>query len=80
LRAAVQATRPGGWVIAGTYAGPPDTLSQLLVDLRTVRSGGHPWRGDDLVAEIAGHGLAGAHEVERTWPSPVRLFAGRRPD
>lgn len=80
LGAAARAARPGGWVIAGTYAGPPDSLSQLIVDLRTVRSGGHPWRGDDLVAEIAAGGLACAHEVERTWPGPVRLFAGRRPD
>jgi 2-polyprenyl-3-methyl-5-hydroxy-6-metoxy-1,4-benzoquinol methylase len=79
LSAAAHATRPGGWVIAGTYAGPADPLSQLLVDLRTVRSGGHPWRGDDLVGEIAGHGLTDAHEVERTWPGPVRLFAGRSP-
>ena len=80
LSAAARATRPGGWVIAGTYAGPGDPVAQLLVDLRTVRSGGHPWQGADLVAAIAGHGLTAAHEVERTWPGPVRLFAGRRPD
>jgi SAM-dependent methyltransferase len=78
MTAAARALRPGGWLIPGTYAGPPDRLSGLLVDLRTVRSGGHPWRSDELVAEIASHGLADAHEVERTWTAPVRLYAGRR--
>jgi SAM-dependent methyltransferase len=78
MAAAARALRPGGWLIPGTYAGPPDPLSNLLVDLRTVRSGGHPWRTDELVAEIASHGLEDAHEVERTWSGPVRLFAGRR--
>jgi SAM-dependent methyltransferase len=78
MAVAAGALRPGGWLLPGTYAGPPDPLSQLLVDLRTVRSGGHPWRADELVAEIASHGFADAHEAERTWQAPVRLFAGRR--
>jgi SAM-dependent methyltransferase len=78
MTAAVRALRPGGWLLAGTYAGPPDPLSQLLLDLRTVRSGGHPWRADDLSAEIASHGLVDVGEAERTWSGPVRLYAGRR--
>lgn len=80
LQSALRALRPGGWVLPGTYAGPPDRLSELLVDLRTVRSGGHPWRADELLAEIASHGFEDAREVERTWAAPVRLYAGRRPD
>ena len=28
--------------------GPPDPLAELLTDLRTVRSGGYPWRGEEL--------------------------------
>lgn len=79
VTAGVRALRPGGWLIAGTYAGPPDRLSALLIDLRTVRSGGHPWRTEELVAELASHGLEDAREAERTWAGPVRLFAGRRP-
>jgi SAM-dependent methyltransferase len=78
MAAAVGSLRPGGWLLPGIYAGPPDPLSQLLLDLRTVRSGGHPWRADELIGEIASHGYADAHEAERTWQSPVRLFAGRR--
>ena len=78
VEAAVAALRPGGWLLPGTFAGPPDPLSRLLVDLRTVRAGGHPWDGADLVAEIASHGLHDAHEVPRTWTAPVRLYAARR--
>jgi SAM-dependent methyltransferase len=79
MGAARRALRPGGWLLPGAYAGPPDPLSQLLIDLRTVRSGGHAWQSDELVAEIARHGFADAHEAERTWNAPVRLFAGRQP-
>jgi 2-polyprenyl-3-methyl-5-hydroxy-6-metoxy-1,4-benzoquinol methylase len=78
MAAAVAALRPGGWLLPGTFAGPPDALSRLLVDLRTVRAGGHPWDGADLVDEMTRHGVDDAHEVERTWTAPVRLYAGRR--
>ena len=78
MAAAARALRPGGWLIPGMYAGSPDSLSQLLIDLRTVRSGGHPWQADELIAVLAKHGLADPREAERTWSAPVRLFAGRR--
>jgi SAM-dependent methyltransferase len=79
MTVARRALRPGGWLLPGTYAGPPDELSQLLIDLRTVRSGGHAWSSEELVGEIARHGFEDAHEAERTWNAPVRLFAGRLP-
>jgi len=78
MAAAARSLRPGGWLLPGTFTGPDDRLSRLLTDLRTVRSGGHPWRPEELVAAIAGAGLADAMEVPRTWPAPVRLYAGRR--
>jgi SAM-dependent methyltransferase len=73
-----RALRPGGWLLPGAYGGPPDRVSQLVVDLRTVRSGGHPWDGDDLVAVLAAADLDAPHEVRRSWQAPVRLFAARR--
>ena len=79
VEAAATALRPGGWLLPGTFAGPPDPLSRRLVDLRTGRAGGHPWDGADLVGELASHGLQDAHEVPRTWSAPVRLYAARRP-
>jgi SAM-dependent methyltransferase len=79
LDACTRALRPGGWVLPGTFAGPPDRLSQLLLDVRTVRAGGHPWREDELLAVVAGAGFTDVCEVPRTWAAPVRLYAGRRP-
>jgi hypothetical protein len=59
------------------FAGPPDRLSQLLLDLRTVRSGGHPWSPEEIVDLMTSAGFGEAREVARTWAAPVRLFAGR---
>jgi SAM-dependent methyltransferase len=78
LRRSHGALRPGGWVLPGTFAGPDDRLSQLLVDLRIVRSGGHPWETGELLTLMAEAGFDRPHEVERAWPAPLRLFAGRR--
>ena len=79
IAAAARALKPGGWLLPGLYGGPSDALGQLIADLRTVRSGGHVWGIDELVGELARQGLTAAHEVEREWHSPVRLFAARRP-
>ena len=76
--ACTRALRPGGWLLPGTFAGPGDRLSQMLVDLRTVCSGGHPWQPDELVELLSAHGLLDAQEVPRTWTAPVRLYAARR--
>ena len=78
LRSCVAALRPGGWLLPGVFSGPGDRLSELLTDLRTVRSGGHPWRAAELLATLDGAGLADPQEVDRRWATPVRLFAGRR--
>lgn len=75
-----QALRPGGWLLPGAFAGPPDHLSQLLVDLRTARCGGRSWPADELLALLADAGFAVPAEVPRTWAAPVRLFAARRPE
>ena len=79
LAAACRALRPGGWLLLGTFAGPGDPLSQLLTDLRTVRCGGHPWRPAELVDLIGSTGLTDAREIDRSWPAPVRLYAGHQP-
>lgn len=80
IAAAARALRPGGWLLAGTFAGPDERLAGMLVDLRTVRSGGRPWRGPDIHQVLTDHGLLDAHEVPRTWAAPVRLHVGRRGD
>lgn len=79
LAAVHDALKPGGWLIAGTFApAGPDRLSGLLMDLRTVRSGGHPWTAEDLLPLMAAAGYRETHQVPRSWAAPVHLFLGRR--
>jgi hypothetical protein len=78
VNAAVRSLKPGGWLLPGTFTGPGDRLSELLTDLRTVRSGGHPWRPEEIIDLMATAGLADAQEIPRSWPAPVRLYAGLR--
>jgi SAM-dependent methyltransferase len=79
LDAVLRTLRPGGWALAGVFAGPPgDRLAELMMDLRTVRSGGHPWRPDELAAALTDAGLSDAAEVPRGWAAPVRLVAARK--
>jgi len=78
MDAAARSLKPGGWLLPGTFTGPGDRLSELLTDLRTVRSGGHPWRPEEIIDLMATAGLADAQEIPRTWPAPVRLYAGLR--
>jgi SAM-dependent methyltransferase len=80
IERARDALRPGGWVLPGTFAGPDEPLAQLLADLRILRSGGHPWTPEEARTMLVAAGLTEVCEVERTWPGPVRLFAGRRPE
>jgi precorrin-6B methylase 2 len=79
LPAVRSALRPGGALAVGLYGGPPEPLAQALTDLRTVRGGGHPWDGPDLVAVLASAGFEGVREIERTWHAPVRLVLANRP-
>ena len=71
--------KPGGWLIAGTFAAAgPDRLSELLMDLRTVRSGGKPWTATDLLPLLDAAGYQDTQPIPRTWAAPVHLFLGRR--
>lgn len=79
LEAAHRSLRPGGVVLPGTFTGPPGDLGQLLTDLRTVRSGGHPWSSEEILAMMSAAGFQDPREVPRSWPAPVRLHSARRP-
>lgn len=73
LAVARRALRPGGVVIPGTFNLAPDALGQMLIDLRTLRSGGHPWRPTELCDLLTSTGYADARHLERTWSAPVEL-------
>jgi hypothetical protein len=76
---AVGAMRPGAQIVLGGYAGPDDPIAGALGDLRTIRSGGALLNSSDARALLEGAGLVDVHEVDRTWPAPIELTAGRRP-
>jgi Rieske Fe-S protein len=75
---AVAAMRPGAQIVLGRYAGPDDRIAGALGDLRTIRSGGTLLNGSDTRALLERAGLVDVHEVDRTWPAPIGLTAGRR--
>lgn len=74
LDATRRALRRDGIVLPGTFNQSPDPLGQMLVDLRTLRSGGHPWRPAGLCELLTAHGFEAARHLERTWPAPVELY------
>jgi SAM-dependent methyltransferase len=78
LRGTSGALRPGGWLLPGTFPGPGPSLGERLMTIRTLRSGGHPWTADELCARLTDLGLSEVRELDRTWPTPVRLYAGRK--
>ena len=55
------------------------TLAQALIDLRTLRSGGHPWRPAELISLLAAHEFRAARHQPRSWPAPVELYTAERP-
>ena len=78
LKHTFAALKPGGRIVFGLYAGPPDPLAQRLVALRTIRSGGHNATSDELVAALDAAGFEDARELERRWASPVRLIVAQK--
>lgn len=79
VSAAVRALKPGGWLVPGTFAAPDDRLSQLLLELRTLRAGGHPWAHEEILDLLVEADLLEVVAVPRTWAAPVLLYGGRRP-
>jgi precorrin-6B methylase 2 len=75
---AIAAMRPGAQIVLGRYAGPNDPVAGALGNLRTIRSGGTLLNGSDTRALLQGAGLLDVHDVDRRWPAPIELTAGRR--
>jgi protein-L-isoaspartate O-methyltransferase len=73
------ALRPGGAMVFGLFAGPPDPLATTLTDLRVVRSGGRPWSLDEAADLLGAAGYGDVQAIERTWQAPLQMAVGRRP-
>jgi SAM-dependent methyltransferase len=73
------ALRPGGWLLFGRFAGPPEPLADAVTRLRVVRSGGTVAGAEEVGLLMDAAGLVDVREVPRTWHAPVGFIAGRRP-
>ncbi len=71
-----RAMAPGGWLVVGLFAIPPEPLPGAVARLRTVRGGGHPWVPDDMVQLMQ---QAGFVDVECPPPTGMVRVIGRRP-
>ena len=63
----VRALRPGGWLVLGRMAPPPDPVAQAASALRTIRGGGADFATPRLVSALEAAGCA-----ERRGPAPHR--------
>ena len=73
-----RALAPGGWLIIGLYLQPSDKLGRALMNLRIVRSGGHPWTTKELEDRLQALGF---DQIEALSPLPSIMFVlGHRPD
>jgi 2-polyprenyl-3-methyl-5-hydroxy-6-metoxy-1,4-benzoquinol methylase len=78
VRRAVATMRAGAEIVLARYTGSDDPLVTALGDLRTIRSGGTLLGPADTHALLEDAGLVDIREIERTWPAPLGLTAGRR--
>ena len=67
---------PGGWLIFGTNAPPPDPLQAALTTLRNVRSGGYSWTPREVEERLRASDF---QKVESFSPGdPILFVIGRR--
>ena len=75
----VRALRPGGWLVLGRMAPPPDPVAQAASALRTIRGGGADFAAARLVSALEAAGCADAGALPRRGPAPMEFIAGQRP-
>ena len=74
-----RALRPGGWLVLGRMAPPPDPLAQAVSTLRTIRSGGADFDAKRLVTALEAVGCTAVRVVPRQGPAPMEYVIGQRP-
>jgi SAM-dependent methyltransferase len=73
-----RALRPGGWLVLGRMAPPPDPLAQAVSSLRTIRGGGADFDTKRLVAALEAAGCTAVRVVPRQGPAPMEYVIGRK--
>jgi SAM-dependent methyltransferase len=74
-----QAVRPGGWLVLGRMAPPPDPLAQATFALRTIRSGGAEFDTKRLIASLETAGCTAVRVLPRLGAAPLEYVIGQRP-
>lgn len=73
-----RALRPGGWLVLGRVAAPPDPLAQAVSALRTIRGGGADFDAKRLAAALESAGCTAVRVVPRQSPVPMEYVIGQR--
>ena len=75
----VRSLRPGGWLVLGRMAPPPDPVAQAASALRTIRGGGADFTAARLASALEAAGCADVAALPRTGPAPMEFIVGQRP-
>jgi predicted O-methyltransferase YrrM len=75
----VRSLRPGGWLVLGRMAPPPDPVAQAASALRTIRGGGADFAAPRLASALEAAGCASVGALPRTGPAPMEFIVGQRP-
>jgi SAM-dependent methyltransferase len=73
-----RALRPGGWLVLGRMASPPDPLAQAVTTLRLIRGGGADFDARRLAAALEAVGCMAVRVVPRQGPAPMEYVIGQR--
>jgi SAM-dependent methyltransferase len=74
-----RAIRPGGWLVLGRMAPPPDPVAEATSALRSIRSGGADFDAKRLTEALEAAGFCSAHALPRLGPAPMEYVIGQRP-
>ena len=78
MPALARSTQPGGWIVIGRFAPPPDPLAEATGALRTIRGGGcdiDTKRALELLQSVS---CKSVHAAPRMGPSPLELVVGQK--
>jgi SAM-dependent methyltransferase len=73
-----RAVRPGGWLVLGRMAPPPDPLAQATFALRTIRGGGAEFDAKRLITSLETVGCTAIRVLPRQGPAPLEYVIGQR--
>jgi SAM-dependent methyltransferase len=79
VKSALDALKPGGWVVVGTGRAAPDPLGNAVGSLRWIRGGGMLLDPKEAVGLLESVGFADAQIAPPGAPIPLDLVIGRRP-